>query len=292
MQNILVTGASSGIGLKTAQLLANNGFQVFAGARKSADLEFLHAIPNITGIRLDVCEPQDLDNLVKKLTENGKGLFGVVNNAGIGNLGLIFTHTIEALKRVFEVNLFGMCRVITAVLPFLMKSKGRIVNISSINGFLTRPSMGAYCMSKHAVEAYSDALHFDLAENGIKVSIIEPGSFHTKIAENAQQNIISQGVTDRLFVTQAEFDKWVKANKEVVEYFGQRPEPDIVAEAILDALTSDTPKRRYLVADIEQTTMVLDRMFQEIGQLNEKPKNSLNRKELIALLDKYLTNPD
>ena len=110
--------------------------------------------------------------------------------------------------------------------------------------------------------------------------------------ENAQQHIISQGVTDRLFVTQAEFDQGVKENKEVVEFFEKRPEPDIVAEAILDALTSDTPKRRYLVADIEQTTMVLDRMCQEIGQLDEKPKNSLNRKELIALLDKYLTNPD
>ena len=292
MQNILVTGGSSGIGLKTVQLLANKGFHVFAGARKSADLEFLNAIPNVTGIPLDVCEPQDLDNFVKTLTENSKELFGVVNNAGIANWGPIYTHKIEAVKQVFEVNVFGMCQVTTAVLPFLLKSKGRIVNISSINGFLPSLNFGAYCMSKHAVEAYSDALHADLTNKGIKVSIIEPGSFRSKIGENTLQHIISKGRTDRQLITQAEFNQIIKEGKEIVEFWTQLHEPDIVAEAILDACTSDTPKRRYLVSDLRQTTNVMEEMFNKIGQLNDRHIHSLSRKELIALLDKYLTIHD
>ena len=292
MQNILVTGGNSGIGLKTVQLLANKGFHVFAGARKSADLEMLNAMPNVTGIPLDVCEIQDLDNFVKKLTENSKELFGVVNNAGIANWGPIFTHKIEAVKHVFEVNVFGMCQVTAAMLPFLLKSKGRIVNISSINGFVPSLNFGAYCMSKHAVEAYSDALHGDLKNKGIKVSIIEPGSFHSKIAGNTMQHAISQGRTDRQFMTQAEFDKLTIQGNEIIEFFAQSPEPDIVAEAILDAFTSDTPKRRYLVANTEQTTMVFDEMFKKIGHLNDRHIHSLSRKKLIGLLDKYLITQD
>jgi short-subunit dehydrogenase len=286
MQNILVTGAGSGIGLKTVQLLAKKGFHVFAGARKLTAIESLQAIPDVTGIRLDVCEPQDLDNLVKILEKNENGLFGVVNNAGIANLGPLYAHKMEELHRIFEVNLFGLHRIITAIFPYLLKSKGRIVNISSMSGIMTGPMIGLYSMSKYAVEAYSEGLFYDLKDKGINVSMIEPGNFQSKMGENMITHIRNQGMTDRQFMTKKDFDQMFVQIRNYVDSDSNNPEPDPVADAVFDALTSNSPKLRYLVGSPEEIKMAIERMFQKISQLNDQHEITLSREELIAIMDK------
>ena len=120
-QPILITGASTGIGRKTLEFLTNKGIEVYAGVRKPKDMQELAKLDNVTPINLDVTKPKEIQEAVDKINVLGKGLYGVVNNAGIVNVGPIFTHSEEAMYEMFNVNVFGVHRVTTAMLPFLFK---------------------------------------------------------------------------------------------------------------------------------------------------------------------------
>ena len=174
---VLITGASTGIGRKILELLISKGIEVYAGARKDKDIEELNKIENVTAFKIDVTKPEEIQKAFEEIKKIGRGLFGLVNNAGIANVGPIFTHSEEAVYEMLNVNVLGIHRVTTAMLPFLFESKGRIVNIGSISGILTGTNLGLYSVSKHAVEAYTDALSLSLDDAGIKVSVIEPGNF-------------------------------------------------------------------------------------------------------------------
>ena len=181
---VLVTGASTGIGRKTVELLIDNGKSVYATARRKEDLDELDKIENTTAIKLDITKPVEIQQAVKFIRERDTGLYGLVNNAGIANAGPVFTHSEEAMFEMFDINVFGVHRMTNAVLPFLFESgKGRIVITGSISGILTAPFFGLYSMGKHALEAYADALHLNLKESGIGVSIIEPGNFKSEIGK-------------------------------------------------------------------------------------------------------------
>ncbi len=178
---VLVTGASSGIGLRIAETLAENGFYVYAGARKAMDMERLDAIENISSVRLDVTVQQDIDAAVEFVRGEGRGLWGVVNNAGVISLSSLVNVDIADVQFTFDVNVFGPIRVNRAFLPMIIGSQGRTTIIGSINGFIASAEDGGYTASKFAVEGYTDSLADELADSGVHVSIVDPGAYRSEI---------------------------------------------------------------------------------------------------------------
>jgi NAD(P)-dependent dehydrogenase (short-subunit alcohol dehydrogenase family) len=158
----LVTGASTGIGRSIVEHLSSGGHPVVAGARKDSDLRALRSLRNVTPVRLDVTKSADIARVAAMIRASAQGLYGLVNNAGNGMMGPLPDSSVEDLHRALAVNLDGMHRMVSGMFPFLQKSRGRIVNISSINGFITEPLFGGYCISKFAVEAYTDTLRAEV----------------------------------------------------------------------------------------------------------------------------------
>ena len=182
---VLVTGASTGIGRKVTERLAADGYFVYATARKEDDLKALGAIKNVHPLRLDVTEPADIAAAVDAISKGGRGLYALVNNAGIATVGTIADMSAEEFDLVMKVNAYGPVRMIKAFEPLLMAEKGRIINIGSISGILASPNLAAYSMSKHAIEALTDSLAAQLAESGVQVSVVEPGNYNSNIGKSA-----------------------------------------------------------------------------------------------------------
>lgn len=173
--------------------MSANGFYVYAGARKKADLERLDAMDNVSAVRLDVTVQEDINAAVEFVRHQGRGLYGVVNNAGVGSISLLATGLESDMDFVFEVNVYGPFRVNQAFLPLLDESDGRTAIIGSASGTIARKSSGIYSMSKFAVEAYTDSLARELAGNGVHVSIVEPGGFKSGfIAERAARALAAE----------------------------------------------------------------------------------------------------
>lgn len=242
---ILVTGASTGIGRSTTEMLAEAGYLVYGTARKESDMTALASIPNVEPIRLDVTKPGDIIKAAETVKRRGKGLYGLVNNAGVGIAWPLLALDIEDMIQEFEVNVFGVHRVTEAMLPFLIKSKGRIVNITSIGGLATSKYLGAYCMTKHALEAYSETLSRWLKKYNVKVSVVEPGTYRSRIAQKGHARVlgIAQKHKARLFSQEV---------KEIIDWYPKgvrgaerEPRPKAVPDAIIDALLSKHPRFRY-----------------------------------------------
>jgi NAD(P)-dependent dehydrogenase (short-subunit alcohol dehydrogenase family) len=246
----LLTGASSGIGRATALLLDRNGFQVFAGVRRSEHGEVLRqqASERLTPILLDVTDPHSIEAAARTVSDalGGRALAGLVNNAGIDIAGPLETSSVADARLQFEVNVFGLLAVTQAFLPLLRQSRGRIVNIGSVLGRLAIPFMGAYSASKFALEGLTDALRIELLPWGIHVSLIEPGPVATPLWSKTHllAGMIEEkgAAAGKLYATanaaaQAAFTK-----------FGQSGiSPDKVAAKVFEALTATNPKPRYLV---------------------------------------------
>ena len=178
---VLITGASTGIGRHAAEQLAKAEYFVYAGARKYKDIAELNKIENIKAVRLDVTIQSEIDAAVKLIQSEGRGLWGLVNNAGINYIAPLIEAEESDLEFLFDVNVYGVFRVTKAFAPMIIESKGRIVNISSIAGTLSGGlhGYGMYVMSKHAIEAYTDQLSFEMAHLGVKVSAIEQNPRNT-----------------------------------------------------------------------------------------------------------------
>src|SRR5687768_12820406 len=174
---VLVTGASTGIGRRITEHLAAKGYFVYAGARKQADLDALSKIPNVQAVKLDVTRPEDIEATLALVTKANRGLYALVNNAGIATLGTVADTSMEEFDLVMDVNVYGPYRMAKAFTPLLLASKGRITNISSISGVLAPRDLAAYAMSKHAVEALTDSLALQLEPQGMKVNAVEPGNY-------------------------------------------------------------------------------------------------------------------
>ena len=265
---VVVTGASTGIGRKITERLAASGFFVFAGARKEADLRELDAIENVDAVRLDVTKPDEIAAAVEAVRKSGRGLYGIVNNAGVAIVGPVLETKDEDFDFLFDVNVYGPFRVTKAFGPLVVESKGRIVNIGSISGILSAKDLSAYSMSKHAIEAFTDSLAAEVAPLGVQVSVIEPGNYRSEIGSSAAKRA---GVTNRL------------ADR------SQYKEPDEVADAVLRALTAPVPQRRYMVVPNQsEAERTIRKQIEELVQLNQNQPYAYDRKALVEMLDAAL----
>lgn len=276
----VVTGASSGIGRKITERLASRGFHVYAGARSLKDLDELGAIKNVQAVRLDVTVPADIAAAVATVKNGGRGLWGVVNNAGVVGVAPLLEMEDNELEFVLNVNLWGPVRITRAFAPFLLEAKGRVVNISSLNGIVASPMIGAYSMSKHAVEAYGDGLAAELSRLGVRVSLIEPGNYGTEIGRNMIARM------DTAIVKGSRFEGQMRATMNSMRAFENNPPPDDVADAVLDALSSATPRMRYLVVPAaNQAAIAIRTLIDHAVQMNESQKFTYDRDALVKMLD-------
>lgn len=265
---VLVTGASTGIGRAITERLAADGYFVYAGARKDSDLAELSAIQNVQAIRLDVTKAEEIAAAVDIVTRAGRGLYGLVNNAGVAVAGPFADLKEEDFDFVMDVNAYGPFRVTKAFTPLIVASKGRITTIGSISGILSSKDLGVYSMSKHAVEAFADSLAGQMEPLGVQVSVIEPGNFNTQIGASADKRM---GATSRL----SDRSKY-KA-------------PDDVAAAVALALFEPEPKRRYMVVPNQfEAEITIKKQIQELVQLNEGHAYTYDRETLIRMLDEAL----
>lgn len=265
---VLVTGASAGIGRKITEKLAASGFHVFAGARKTADLEALNALPNVTGVRLDVNSATEVAAAVETVRAAGLTLYGLVNNAGVAVLDPVLSTKEEDFDFQMQANVYGVFRVTKAFAPLVIAAGGRILNVSSISAFLSDPSTAAYTMSKMAVEGFTNVLASELAPSGVAVIAIQPGAYNTDILKPALERSITKGFS---------------ADRSMLK------PPDEVAAAVLLALTDPKPKRRYMVVpERAQAEETIRGALEMAVQLNADQAYTYDRAALIKLLDESL----
>ena len=285
---VLVTGASSGIGRHVTELLAAQGYFVYAGARSQQDLDALDALDNVEAVRLDVTVQDEIDAAVETVRKGGRGLYGLVNNAGVATLGPLIETDIGELQWLFDVNVYGVFRVTQAFAPLIIEAQGRIINISSISGVIEWPLGGLYTMSKHAVEAYNDTLALELARFGVGVSAIEPGNFKSDITASARARMAKSGVQRPDTRYAAEWAGVADRPDDRSQY----KEPDEVAAAVLHALFDSNPKPRYMVVpNQEEARRTIGEAIKELVELNERQPYSYSREQLIEMIDAAMTTP-
>src|SRR6056297_303875 len=280
-KSVLVTGASTGIGRNLAETLAGQGHHVHAGARRDADLEALNAIDNITAVRLDVTNQDQIDAVVALIKEKGTGLYGLVNNAGIGDGGPVIDTPVEVQTLVYDVNVEGVYRVTRAFAPLVIESRGRIATTGSIAGTLAWAGGSAYSGSKHWIEAFTDALAAEMAPHDVSVSVIAPGNFQSKIRRSGalrrQARVIASGgvITPEI---QREYNE---IETRELSY----KQPDAVSEAFVHALFADEPLRRYMVVpSAEEQAMTISTKIRQLVQLNQWGPHRYTAEELTAML--------
>jgi NAD(P)-dependent dehydrogenase (short-subunit alcohol dehydrogenase family) len=256
----LITGASSGIGEATALRLARAGWRVLAGVRATADGDRLRAAggEQLDPVTIDVTEPATIAAAAEAL--RGEPLDGLVNNAGTALAMPLEFLPLDQLRRQLEVNLVGHVAVTQALLPNLRSARGRIVNVGSIAGRSALPFLGAYAASKHALEAFTDALRVELRPFGIAVTVIEPGTIATPIwrkgGERFQQ--LAAQLPQELG---ALYGERMEAFREAAAAAGRRAEPaETVAAVVERALTEQRPRARYVVGRDARRRALVERL--------------------------------
>jgi NAD(P)-dependent dehydrogenase (short-subunit alcohol dehydrogenase family) len=244
-QRILVTGASSGLGMSTAARLAEAGYAVVASMRTPAKSHALRAEldrrkTTAEVLQLDVTSPQSVINAMAHLEATG-GLDVLINNAGVQGQGFLEYLDDATFKRVFETNFFGLVRTTRAALPLLRKSpNARVINVSSLAGLAGYPAGTAYSSSKWAVEGFSESLHYELLPFGIQVCVVEPGGYETEIfRSNAQHSRAPAGSV--YAPLQAALDKSYQSLR--------RRNPEDFANAVLDLVCNPAPPFRTRTSD-------------------------------------------
>jgi NAD(P)-dependent dehydrogenase (short-subunit alcohol dehydrogenase family) len=248
---VVITGASTGIGRECSLYLDRRGYRVFAGVRKTADGDALKqaASSRLTPLIIDVTDGATIAAAASQVEQSLAGVpfIGLVNNAGIGVGGPIEFLAEAELRRALDVNLIGPVKVAQAFMPMIRRSRGRIVNVSSVGGRVATPLVGPYCASKFALEAISDSMRAELKPFGISVSVVEPGAVRTAMFEKAA-NIVDDVTRAlppdglRYYGSEVEMMRKLIAMQEVNAVPAER-----VVKAIEHALTSPRPRTRYLV---------------------------------------------
>jgi short-subunit dehydrogenase len=243
----LVTGASSGIGRATAKALQGAGYRVFGTSRRATS----EKSEGITMLACDVTDDAAVTKLVDDLLAETGRIDLLVNNAGMGLFGGTEESSMAQAKALFDVNVFGVLRMTNAVLPAMRRQgKGRIVNLSSVQGFIPAPYFALYAATKHAVEGYSESLDHELRAFGIRVALVEPAYTRTSFEENLVKPDQLLGIYDtaRAGMTVA-----------VQKAMEKGDEPEVVAQTILAAATDSPPKRRYAAGKMARQVSLLRR---------------------------------
>ncbi|XP_075058345.1 D-beta-hydroxybutyrate dehydrogenase, mitochondrial [Mixophyes fleayi] len=258
---VLVTGCDSGFGFSFAKHLHSKGLTVFAGClfkdKGDTGVKELDSMKSdrMKTIQLNVVKQEEVDKAVEIIKDNlkepEKGLWGVVNNAGISTFGEVEFTSMETYKEVAEVNLWGTVRVTKACLPLIRRAKGRVVNVSSMLGRMANPARSPYCITKFGVEAFSDCLRYEMHPMGVKVSVIEPGNFIAATSLYSPEKI--KAIGDRMW---ADLSETVK-NDYGRKYFDEKiarmntycnsgsTDTSPVVDAVTHALTAASPYSRY-----------------------------------------------
>jgi NAD(P)-dependent dehydrogenase (short-subunit alcohol dehydrogenase family) len=283
---VLITGANSGLGRVMAETLAASGYFVYAGARKDKDLEELSAIDNIQGVRLDVNKQDQIDAAVKTVSEAGRGLYALVNNAGVAVVQPLIEIEEEDFDFQMNVNVYGPYRVTRAFAPLIIESKGRISIVGSISGTLSSATWGPYSMTKFAMEAFADALADEMKSFGVHVSLIEPGAYRSSIGKSALERMAERNQS-------ADGSQFKEAMDDSVNWLNlfenDHGDPTEVAAAVMKALFDDNPKPRYLVVPTqEQAYWTISRAIERMVEQNHDHKFSYDREALIEMLDAAL----
>src|SRR6266511_3829853 len=232
----LVTGVSSGIGREIAQLLAERGAQVFGTVRNPRSASSIHGVELVS---MDVTEDASVNAAVQRIVQKAGPIQFLVNNAGYSFMGALEETSVAEARQQFETNLFGVLRVTNAILPGMrQQGDGRIVNISSVLGFLPAPYMGIYAASKHAVEGYTETLDHEIRRFGVRALLVEPAYTRTKLSGNTKSAKTS------LDVYAEERKRLTDAAQQNIE---RGEDPRMVAEAVWNALTAKSPRLRYPV---------------------------------------------
>ncbi len=243
--NVLVTGATSGIGRICARELHKEGHRVFAGHRGDPVQE------GHVGLRLDITDPDEIAAAVTSVEEalEGEPLHGLVNCAGVGGGGPVEYTPMADFRAVMEVNFFAQIAMTQAFLPLIRRGPGRIVNVSSAGGRFAGPFMAPYHASKWALEAASDSLREEVRPWGIHVALVEPGAVKTPIWTKGEQHVVALKST---MPAQA----WHRYGERIEAFaltFGENRtkgiEAEVVAKAVRHALTAGRPRTRYLVGN-------------------------------------------
>ncbi|HEU4411777.1 MAG TPA: SDR family oxidoreductase [Polyangiaceae bacterium] len=247
----LITGTSSGIGLSTAVRLAKSGYRTVATMRDLAKAGALRARAEAEGVRLDVrrldvCDPGSIDACLREIAGAYGRLDALVNNAGAGLVGSLEQLSMAELERTMDVNFYGVARATKAALPLLREAgAGRVVTVTSVGGVVGQPFNDAYCAAKFAVEGLLESLAPVARRLGVHVSIVEPGPVSTEFIANlggslAARQAETSGPYAPLFAAYV---------AQVMQSFGAAQTPDEIAGVVLEALTDEAPKLRYVTSD-------------------------------------------
>ncbi len=240
---ILITGASSGIGLETAIYLAKKNFIVYGCARR---LEKMKPIKNAGGyiFKLDITNESDIVNIVNLIIKNERRIDVLWNNAGFGLWGAVEDISLERAKYQFDVNLFGLARITKEVLPHMRKEKkGLIINTSSVGGRIYTPLGAWYHSTKHAIEGWTDCLAFELKKFGINVCLIQPGMIKSEFGNIMLENLERNSKKSPYYKLNEAMSKGI--NKNLKNPIGSHP--IVVAKCVEKIIRLKNPKKRYLV---------------------------------------------
>lgn len=246
-RSILITGCSSGIGLAAAIGMKARGWRVFATARQEEDLTRLSDEVGVEAVSLELREPASVARCAEHvLTATGARLDAVFNNAAVGQIGAIEDLSADVLREQFEVNFIATHDLTQRLIPAMRaQGYGRIVQCSSVLGFVSAPYRGAYCASKFALESLSDAMRHELHGTGIHVSLIEPGPIRSRFVEHAmeklQANVDIEGSAHR-DIYHARLEKMKQGGASRF-----KREPEAVVKKLIHAVESPRPKTRYYV---------------------------------------------
>lgn len=238
---ILITGASTGIGLHTAKLFQSRNWKVAATMRSPEKAEELQRIADIECIRLDVTDVDSIKSAIATTLEKFGRIDAVVNNAGYGLAGPFEATSPEQIERQFATNVFGLMNVTREILPYFREQKrGYIVNVASVGGRITFPLYSLYHSTKWAVEGFSESLQHELEQFNIRVKIIEPGPIKTDFYDRSQEVATKDGLTVYDNLVARAMPNMQKAGEDA-------PDGSVVAEAIYNSVTDDSHRLRYNV---------------------------------------------